>query len=79
MSPIFVEFPPSNGGALFLAGITVVGSQAIGESIFPGEDFEILIWSIIDEIIDVRSYVSFLIFSSEFCLLDSIVACMASN
>ena len=37
------------------------------------------IWSMIDEIIAVRSSVSFFVFSSESCLLNSIVSCMMSN
>ena len=59
-----IECPPSNGQAFFLDGATVVGSWAFDESLLSGEDFEILIWPILDAIIAVRYSVSFFIFSS---------------
>ena len=38
---IFVEFPPYNGGALLLAGTTVVGSRDFGKYFSSGEDSKI--------------------------------------
>ena len=74
MWPIFVECPPSDGGALLLVGTKVVGSWAFGESFWFGEDFDILIlyiiYVIIDVIIAMRYYMSLFIFSSEYFLLD---------
>ena len=87
MPPIFVDRPPSNGGALMLSGITVVGYGYFGESLCVGDDFRVLILSVIyvkdDVRIALKSSMSFIIFSSESCflafiscLLDSIAACM---
>ena len=39
----FVDFPPSNGGALMLSGTTVVESRGFGESFLVGEDFKVCI------------------------------------
>ena len=75
----FVEWPPSNGGALLLSRSTVLGSLALGESFLYGEYFNILIWSIVDVISSIRSSVSFLIFSLESCLLASIVSYIMTN
>ena len=36
----FVECPPSNGGLLLLAGTTVVGYRAFGESLWYGKDLK---------------------------------------
>ena len=44
-----------------------------------GEDLENLIWSTIDVIISMRSFMRFFIFSSYYNLLDSILAFMMSN
>ena len=74
-----VECPHSNGGPLLLDCTTVVGYWAVGEPFLSGEDFEILTGSIINVIINVRSYVRFFIFSLESCLMASIFACMMSN
>ena len=59
----FFKCPPSNSGALLLAGTTVLGSWAFVEYFFYSEYFNILIWSIIDVIIHVRSCVRFFVFS----------------
>ena len=66
----FLEYPPCNGGAFLLVGTKVVESWEFVESFLSGDDIEILIWSIIDVIISVSSYVSFSIFSSYSFLLD---------
>ena len=39
MPPILVECPPSNGGALMLAGTTVIGSRGVNVSFWVCEDF----------------------------------------
>ena len=79
MPPIFAELSPSNGGALLLAGTTMVEPWDFGEYFLSEEDLEILIWYIIDVIIDLRSSVSFSILSPDYCLLDSSVAWIMSN
>ena len=43
MLPIFLEYPPSNSGALRLAGTKVIVSLAFGEYLWSGEDLEMLI------------------------------------
>ena len=58
MPPIFVAFPPSDGASFLLDGTAVVGYCDFGEYFLSGEDYNILIWSIIDVIIPVRSCVS---------------------
>ena len=50
--------------SLVLAGTIMVGSQAFGEYFSSGEDFKILIWSIIYAIIAMRSSVIFFVFTS---------------
>ena len=40
MPLFFVECPPSNGGLLLLAGTTVVGYRAFGESLWYGKDLK---------------------------------------
>ena len=66
MTPIFVEYQPSNGGALLLSGTTVVGSKIFGGSFWASEYFEMLVLSIIDLTVgftnNLRSSVSFVFF-----------------
>ena len=50
MPPILVEFTPYNGGSLLLARTTVVGSGGVDVSFWAGEDFEILVLSVINAI-----------------------------
>ena len=69
---IFCELSHSNGGTLMLASTTVVSSWAFGEPFWVREDFKVLIWSVIAEIIVLKSSVNFVIFSSQSCLLDLI-------
>ena len=39
MPRILVECPPSNGGALMLAGTTVIDSRGVNVSFWVGKDF----------------------------------------
>ena len=43
MTPIILDFPPSNGGAFLLVGNTLVGSGGFGESFWVDKDFKVLI------------------------------------
>ena len=42
MPPIFIDYPPSNGGSLLLVGTTVVVSYRVGVSFWVGEDVRVL-------------------------------------
>ena len=64
-SPIFVDCPPSNGGALLLTRNTVVGSVGFGESFRVGKNVKVLILYVIAASIDLKSSVRFTILSSE--------------
>ena len=83
----FSDFPLSNGGDLLLARTTVLCYGGFGESLWVGNHFKALIWYVIyvvdDASIALKSSVSFIIFSSDSCLLAfiywllaSIAACM---
>ena len=61
--PIFVEFPPYNGGAFLLSGTTVVGYWYFDEYFFSREGFDTLILSIIYAIVPLRSSVRFFFFN----------------
>ena len=69
MPPFFADCSLSNGGALLLSGATVVGSVCFGDYLWVGEYFKVLIISVIgvmdDASIALKSYVRFIIFSSE--------------
>ena len=47
-TPILVECPPSNGGAILLLRTTTVGSGGVYVSFWAGEDFGMLVWSIMN-------------------------------
>ena len=86
MPPFFVDCPMSNGEALLLYRAIFVQSVGFGESFCVGEDSKVLIWSMIAASIALKFFVSFIIFSSESCLLDfisflldSITACTMMN
>ena len=86
MPPIFLEIPPSNGGALLLVWTVVVGSGGFDVSFWAGEDFEMLFLSFSSAKTWLSVSVSCLMFSvvslwflSSSCLLASMVASMASN
>ena len=64
MPQILVEFPPSNGGALLLSGTTVVGSGGFNVSFWAGDNFELLLWSIIDVMVAVKTLSYSVIFFS---------------
>ena len=76
MPTIFIDCTLSNGWALRLARTTVVGSGRFGGSFWVGEDFKVLIWSVIDvmdyAIFSLNYSVRSIIFSSKSCLLDFI-------
>ena len=78
MQPFFVDCPPSNVGALLVVMTTVVGPRGFGESLWVGEDFKLLIRSMIYANIALIYYVSFIIPSSESCLLAFISCLLAS-
>ena len=50
MPLILVECPPSNGEALLLVGTMVVGHGGVNISFWDGEDFEILVLSVINDV-----------------------------
>ena len=86
MSHILVECPPSNSGALLLVGTTVIGSGGVDVSFWAGEDFNMLVLSVINAVKTWRLSVSSvsislvsLWFLSASCLLDSMVASMPRN
>ena len=64
MLPIFIDFPPSNGGSFLLAGTTVVGYRDFGELLWVDKDLKVLILSVIDVMDDssiyLKSYVRFI-------------------
>ena len=66
MPRILVEFPPSNGGSLLLVGTTVVGSGGVDLSLWAGDDFEMLVLSVINAVKTWRFSVSSVSFSSVF-------------
>ena len=61
LPPIFVDCPLSNGGALLLAGTTVVGSGGFDESFWVGDYFKVLIFSVIYVSISLKSFVGLII------------------
>ena len=79
MPPLFSDIPPSDGGALLLVCTVLVGSGGVDVSFWAGEDFEILILSIMNDV-KVLS-VSLMSFISDFisCLLFSIYSFMRMN
>ena len=87
MTPILLEIPTSNGGALLLVWTVVVGSRGFDLSFWAGEDFEVLFSSFcISAKTWLSVYVSSVILSvvslcllSDSCLLASMVASMARN
>ena len=48
MPQILSDIPPSNDGPFLLVGTTVVGSGGVDVSLWAGEDFEILVLSVIN-------------------------------
>ena len=86
MPRILVECPPSNDGTLLLVGTTVVGSGGVYVSFWDGEDFEMLVLSVINAVKTWRlsvisvsfSLVSLWFLSASF-LLASMVALMKRN
>ena len=86
MTQILVEHPPYNCVALLLVGTTVVGSGGVDVSFWVGEDFEMLVLSIINTVKTWRLSVSSvslssvsLWFLSAYCLLASMVALTTRN
>ena len=69
----FGTVPLSNGGALLLVGTTVVGSRGVDVSFCVGEDFEMLVWSIINAIKTWRFFVRCVTFSSVFICFSEII------
>ena len=69
MPPILVECPPSNGGSLLLVGTTVLGSGGVDVPFWVGEDFDMLVYSIMNVVktlsVSLMSFISAFIF----CLL----------
>ena len=86
MPQILVECPNYNGGSLLLVKTTVVGYGGVNVSFWAGEDFEMLVLSVINAVKNWRlsvSSVSFLLVSLRFlsasCVLASMVDPMTSN
>ena len=78
MPKCLVDFSPSNGGALLLAGTMVVGSRGLNVSLWVGEGYILSSWFEITESIVSNFTVNRVIFSSEPCLLDLISCLLAS-
>ena len=78
MPPILVKCPLYNGGALLLASTMVVGFGGVDVSFWDGENLELLVWSIIDVMVTVktlRSSVIFVSFSSVLMFSHKSLAC----
>ena len=60
MPTILVVCPPSNGGSLLLSGTTVVGSVGVNVSFWDGDNFELLVWSIMNAVKTLKVSVIFL-------------------
>ena len=76
MLPIVVKCQQSNDYALILVSTTVVGSWGFGIYLWVGEEFYILIWSIIDVVVDVSIALKF---SVSFIIFYQILACLLSS
>ena len=61
----FLDCPQFNGGALLVAGTTVVGSGGFGGYFWVGDDFKVLILYVIAASIVLNYSVNFVIFSLE--------------
>ena len=61
MTPIFIDCPTSNGGALLLSRTKVVGYGGFGEYFWVGDDFKVLILSVIFAIIVLNYSVNLVI------------------
>ena len=68
LSPISVECPQSNSGYLLLAGTTMIGYWAFGESFCSVTGLYMVIWSIVDVMVGV---IAALRYSASFFLLSS--------
>ena len=75
----FFRVSPSNGGALLLVGTTVVGSGGVDISFWVGEDFEMLVRSIMNVVKTLSVSLMSLISAFISCLLFSIYSLMRIN